>query len=243
MAAIAERELAWQNASPWSSPAATTMTRSRIDVVSSGPFASVSPSRRRAAVPFRLGSGADHWRATNARAGRRHRRARQPRQGIRRQARRGTVNLFTLRPLDIIGFRAVASVKGNGAKDRGAIDPELNLLISNSNSNKTFGVLLAVSSSKYFQRSDLSQGFGFISTPLDTDRNGSKETTALVPQLPRNGVQTFQRDRKALVAAVQLRLADKIRLSAEAMKARVHEDRFRYTIDGFPLLNGAANVP
>lgn len=71
-----------------------------------------------------------------------------------------TVDLQTSRPLDFPrGFKATASLKGRYNDLSGKTDPRVAFLLSNTNENKTFGVLL---SGAYSKRQLLEEGFSTV---------------------------------------------------------------------------------
>ncbi len=70
-----------------------------------------------------------------------------------------TVDLQTMRPLDLRGFRATAAVKARYNDLAGKTDPRMAFLVSNTNADRTFGVLL---SAAYSQRNLYEEGFSTV---------------------------------------------------------------------------------
>lgn len=73
-----------------------------------------------------------------------------------------TINVKTARPLDIAGFRGIASAKGQYEVNAGSVQPQVFGLVSNTFANDTLGLLAAVSYQRREARINFTQNRGYL---------------------------------------------------------------------------------
>ncbi|NRF66974.1 TonB-dependent receptor [Aquincola sp. S2] len=99
-----------------------------------------------------------------------------------------TVDLQTSRPLDFPrGFKATASLKGRYNDLSGKTDPRVAFLVSNTNQDKSFGVLL---SGAYSKRQLLEEGFSTVRWDNGPSSGGWCAPQGVTPANPSNSTAT-----------------------------------------------------
>ncbi|WP_284615426.1 TonB-dependent receptor [Aquabacterium humicola] len=99
-----------------------------------------------------------------------------------------TVDLQTSRPLDFPrGFKATASLKGRYNDLSGKTDPRVAFLVSNTNENKSFGVLL---SAAYSRRQLNEEGFSTVRWDNGPSSGGWCAPQGVTPANPANSTAT-----------------------------------------------------
>jgi iron complex outermembrane recepter protein len=98
-----------------------------------------------------------------------------------------TVDLQTSRPFDFKGFKASASVQGRYNDLAKEVDPRAAFLISNTNADRTFGVLL---SGAYSKRNLFEEGFSTVRWDNGASSGGWCAPTGVTPANPTNSTAT-----------------------------------------------------
>ncbi len=126
------------------------------------------------------------------------------------------VNIRTLKPFDINGFKATGSVKAMYDDMTGSTTPQLSGLVSDTLLDGTLGLLFSYSHSKRESRYDQAQTFGYIVRDLNLD-NGTQPKGVYLPrnydQIVHN--ETRRRDGGTLVA--QYQASDDLVLTADLL--------------------------
>ncbi|WP_102797817.1 TonB-dependent receptor [Bowmanella denitrificans] len=133
------------------------------------------------------------------------------------------VNVTTLRPFDIDGFKASGSIKGVYDDMTGSTKPQLSGLISNTFADDTLGVLLSFSHNERKSRYDSAQTFGYLTRDITLD-DGSAEAGVLMPRNYDQISQTETRDRTGGTLVLQYRASDNLVLTADALYSKYDVD-------------------
>ncbi len=128
----------------------------------------------------------------------------------------GSVDLYTLRPLDKPGFNASVSAQLGYNDLSEETDPRLTATISDTNDDETFGYLFSVA---YTERTTDQDGFGTVrwaqpDRPFAANNvlNGVDLSNVWFPRLPRQDSFRHEQDRLGLSAAVQFKPSDDLTL-------------------------------
>lgn len=146
-----------------------------------------------------------------------------------------TVDLQTMRPFDLRGFTAMASVKGRYNDLSQKTDPRTAFLISNTTEDRKFGALLSVAQSR---RNSFEEGFSTVRWDNGPSSGGWKaagsDPAALAeankaenfhPRLPRYGRLTHDQDRLGVTASLQARPTPDTLATFDLMYAKLNATR------------------
>ncbi len=139
-----------------------------------------------------------------------------------------TLNVKTPRPLDLGGFKAVISAKGQYERNSDKIAPQVFGLISDTFANDTIGLLASVSYQKRDSLVQFTQNRGYLQLKAPT---GSVPVPPLFNQffpggngtplfLPRNqdaGIDTQSRERLGITATAQFRPSDALTFTVDGL--------------------------
>lgn len=171
-----------------------------------------------------------------------------------------TVDLRTPRPLDLPDqlFRLNTEVAVNDLSD--GRDPRVAAMASKTFADGKFGIAVTAAYSETSLRQDTSQPWRFTfrgdsiaagAHDINGDGIPDPELVGVVnPNLPRNVLNTRDRERLGITTSFQFRPSDNLTFSFDYLHADTLEDRKRYTIDGnlqaeggvWPKLIGGAVV-
>lgn len=146
-----------------------------------------------------------------------------------------SIDLRTARPFDFKAGAPVmaASLQMSRNQMRDKNDPRASALISNRFMDDKLGVLLSASYSESSLRLDAAEGFRFLATDIDMNRDGVREFTGVeIPFIPRYVLELRDRERTGVTGAVQFRPTADIDLNLDVAYAKFDELRTRYSIDG-----------
>ncbi|WNC73225.1 TonB-dependent receptor [Thalassotalea psychrophila] len=129
-----------------------------------------------------------------------------------------TVNITTHRPLDLNGFKAVASVKSTYDEMSEESNPTFSGLISNTFADDKFGVLASFSYSDRDTRTDNSLTYGYYGdTTLDSLASGEVLENVYMPQNYDQIVKTENRERTSGTLVFQYQPSDDLVITADAL--------------------------
>lgn len=154
----------------------------------------------------------------------------------------GTVNLKTLRPLDIGRPMFAASATASYAELADKVDPRLSGVGSWVSDDGVFGALLAAVYDERSTRQDRVTEVGWQETSIDTNGDGVADSgTILAPSSTRPTLEREERDRLGVNAALQWKPNDRFELNIDGLWSRlnVHYDETTYSTD----FNYAGIVP
>ncbi|GAC22291.1 TonB-dependent receptor [Paraglaciecola arctica] len=128
-----------------------------------------------------------------------------------------TVNITSLSPFDIPGFKAIGSVKGQYDSMTGKTKPQFSGLFSNTFDDDKFGVLFSFSSSSRESRYDEANTAYYRKT---NEVVGHEGTQLYVPRNYDQIAQTEERDRTGGTLVLQYKPAENITLTADALYSK-----------------------
>ncbi len=124
----------------------------------------------------------------------------------------GSVDLYTLKPLDRAGFNSSVSAQLGYSDLSEEVDPRLTATISGTNEDQTFGYMV---SAAYTERTSFQDGFGTVrwaqpdrDFAANTVLNGVDLREVWFPRLPRQDSFRHEQDRLGLSAGLQFRPND-----------------------------------
>ena len=130
-----------------------------------------------------------------------------------------TVNITTHKPLDIDGYKAVASVKATYDKMAKQTNPTFSGLISNIFDDGKLGVLASLSFSDRDSRSDTGQTFGYIKRDLNL-ADGTQHQDVYMPRNYDQIVQTENRKRTSGTVVVQYQPSSELLMTADMLYSK-----------------------
>jgi iron complex outermembrane receptor protein len=163
-----------------------------------------------------------------------------------------TVELYTAKPFDSPGFRALASVQATVDSVAGEADPRITGLISNTFMDDTLGVLFSVAHS---ERTVRQEGFGTVryTSPFQNGQSWADTTGTVVngtpnpdanhpefeagddpldymwtPRLPRMDYFGNTMERTGVTASIQFRPNDRLELGLDLVGSKLTNDRESY---------------
>ncbi len=144
----------------------------------------------------------------------------------------GSVDLYTLRPLDKSGFNASVSAQLGYNDLSEESDPRLTATISDTNDDETFGYLFSVA---YTQRTTHQDGFGTVRW-AQPDRdfaannilNGVDLREVWFPRLPRQDSFRHEQDRLGISGAVQFRPTEDLTLGVNWVHSKFESQTDSY---------------
>lgn len=160
----------------------------------------------------------------------------------------GTVDMYSARPFDSLGFTASVSAKGGYNNLNEETDPRISALVSNTFADDTFGALFSVS---YSDRTIRQEGFGSVrwqptnqigdgkwgdtsrlSTINGTPNNycGAEEAISClwVPRLPRADFFGNEQSRLGLTSSFQYKPSEDLLLTLDLLHSELENDRRNY---------------
>ncbi len=140
-----------------------------------------------------------------------------------------TINVKTARPLDLGGFKAIVSAKGQYERNSDKITPQGFALLSNTFADGTLGLLASVSYQKRDAQTRFTQNRGYIqTTQLGSGAAPVATTTANKPFFaPRNqdvGQDDQSRERIGFTATGQYRPNDQLTLTVDGLYNQFNVD-------------------
>lgn len=130
-----------------------------------------------------------------------------------------TVNINTHKPLDIDGFKAVASVKGIYDEMTGSTKPQFSGLISNTFADEKFGVLASFSRSDRESRIDSAQTFGYLTRDLSLE-DGTEHKDVYMPRNYDQIAQHETRERTGGTLVLQYQPSEDLLFTADALYSK-----------------------
>lgn len=142
----------------------------------------------------------------------------------------GNVDLHTYRPLDI-GQRVTVSAKGSYGQLADKVDPSLSGLASWTNADSTLGVLLSAAYSARHARQD--RVYEQDAWLTGRDKNLFPNGDVFEPVRARPTLETEDRKRYTITAAVQYRPNDELETNFDALFTRLNSAYKEYGVDIF----------
>lgn len=139
-----------------------------------------------------------------------------------------TINVNTLKPLSIPGFKATGSVKGMYDEMTGDTKPQYSGLVSNTFADDTFGVLVSFAHSERKSRYDEANTAYYWNTDLTMD-DGTFYENIYFPQNYDQIAQTESRKRTGGNLVLQYQPTENLTLTADALYSKYDVD-FRQDI-------------
>ena len=152
-----------------------------------------------------------------------------------------TVDLRSPRPLDLGDFVFRLSGEETYSELSGETSPRISTMISKQFADGKFGIMASVAQSENYLRADVSQPWRYVdradSGPFiydfDGDGNIDPDFEGVVEaRLPRNQLDTRERERLGVTTSIQFRPSDDLTFSLDVLHSDMSEYRERYTMDG-----------
>jgi TonB-dependent receptor len=134
-----------------------------------------------------------------------------------------TVNVTTLKPFDIDGFKAIGSVKAQYDDMSGSTKPQFSGLISNTFDDEKFGVLFSFAHSERESRYDEANTAYYWHTDLTMD-DGTYYDDVYFPQNYDQIAQTEERKRTGGNLVFQYQPTDNLTITADALYSKYEID-------------------
>lgn len=128
-----------------------------------------------------------------------------------------TINIRTPRPLDIGGFKAVASAKGVYEDNSEEVEPQLFGLVSTTFGGDTFGVLAAISYQRRNSLVNFTQNRGYIPGSTVGPTNAPLFTNVFTPRNQDIGSDTQKRERFGANVTAQYRPEENLTFTLDGL--------------------------
>jgi len=128
-----------------------------------------------------------------------------------------TLNIKTPRPLDLGGFKAVFSAKGQYERNSGNVTPQLFGLISDSFADDTIGILASVSYQKRDSEVRFTQNRGYLPGSAVGPTLAPLFTNVFAPRNQDAGRDTQTRERLGFNATAQFRPSDEVTFTLDGL--------------------------
>lgn len=141
----------------------------------------------------------------------------------------GTVNVRTLRPADVKGFRMVANVEGLYEGNAKKVSPHASLLVADRFLDNRLSVIVGVDYSKRYLQTYSYQAFGLETASeaaknLDYNLDGQRNGTFLINHAASFLTEFGTRERLSGIVSVGYEVSDTFNLWAEALGSRFTND-------------------
>jgi len=134
-----------------------------------------------------------------------------------------TVNVTTLKPFDIPGFKATGSVKGQYDDMTEETKPQFSGLVSNTFDDEKFGVLFSFAHSERKSRYDSANTAYYWHTDLTMD-DGTYYDDVYFPQNYDQIAQTEERSRTGATGVFQYKVSDDLTFTADVLYSKYDVD-------------------
>ena len=128
-----------------------------------------------------------------------------------------TLNIKTPRPLELGGFKAVFSAKGDYERNSDKIAPQLFALLSDTFANDTIGLLASVSYQKRDSQIRFTQNRGYLPGSTVGPANAPLFTNVFAPRNQDAGVDNQSRERLGFNATAQYRPSDALTFTVDGL--------------------------
>lgn len=128
-----------------------------------------------------------------------------------------TINVKTARPLDLGGFKAVFSAKGEYERNSKEVNPQLFGLVSQTFADDTIGLLASVSYQKRDAEIRFTQNRGYIPGTTVGNPNNPLFTNVFAPRNQDTGVDNQSRERLGINATAQYRPSNALTVTVDGL--------------------------